>query len=201
MNLLKVMDSLGLVKVQKGREGIMRTIKIRNRVYSPRYGFGTVIALNKRIDNEFCVLFDKRPLGGHDGYIDDMEPSVGRIPKEVRKDRCLFCSLLAPNAQIFGEYDVVKVEGTGAIPLKKPFLKVVDSDGNVVVNHVGVTLIRGFPYFVSLVNGLEDIAIPKTILGTPCLYVSEGDAYMQLHDEFNEENTMSKKDVRETSFA
>lgn len=198
MNLLKVMDLLGRVKVQKGREGIMRTIKVRNRVYSPVYGTGTVIGMKR--DDYFC-FDDEENFGLHDG--DDCGFNVERIPIEWRKNHCRFCKLLK-EGQVLEKTDgdvVVKLEGTGAIPLKKPFLKVVDSDGNVVVNHVGVTLIRGFPYFVSLVNGLEDIAIPKTILGTPCLYVSKGDAYMQLHDEFNEENTMSKKNVRETSFA
>lgn len=193
MNLLKVMDSLGLVKVQKGREGIMRKIKVRNRVYSPRYGFGTVIALNKRIDDEFCVLFDKRPLGGHDGYIDDMEPYVGRIPREKREGRCLFCSLLAPNANIFGEYDVVKVEGTGAIPhIEKHFLKVVDEDGNLVADHVGVTTINGWPYYVSLSKELEDIASPMTIYGSPCLCVCSSDAFMNLQAPLNKEMLKEK---------
>lgn len=165
----------------------MRKIKVRNRVYSPRYGFGTVIALNKRIDDDFCVLFDKRPLGGHDGYIDDMEPYVGRIPREKREGRCLFCSLLAPNANIFGEYDVVKVEGTGAIPhIEKHFLKVVDEDGNLVADHVGVTTINGWPYYVSLSKELEDIASPMTIYGSPCLCVCSSDAFMHLQNPLNE---------------
>lgn len=201
MNLLKVMDLLGLVKVQKGREGIMRRIKVRNRVYSPIYGTGTVIGMKR--NDYFCVRFDDEKSSVlHDGG--DCGFHVEGIPSEWRDSHCRFCKPLK-EGQLLEMTDgdtVVKVEGTGVIPyIKKHFLKVVDEDGNLVADHVGVTLINGWPYYVSLNKKLEDLATPKTIYGSPCLFVKERDALAYLGDPVNEEHNMIKKDVRETSFA
>lgn len=186
MNSLKVMDSLGRVKFQKGREGIMRTIKVRNRVYSAVYGTGTVIGTGS--SDYFCVRFDKEnDWHAHDG--DDFEFHVKDIPKEWRENHCRFCTLLK-EGQVLEKADgdtVVKVEGTGVIPyIKKHFLKVVDEDGHLVADHVGVTTINGWPYYVSLSKELEDIASPMTIYGSPCLCVCSSDAFMNLQAPLNE---------------
>lgn len=171
----------------------MRKIKVRNRVYSPVYGTGTVIGMKS--NDYFCVRFDndRNTYRLHDGG--EWGFNVEKIPFEWRDNRCRFCKLLK-EGQVLEKTDgdtVVKIEGTGFIPYtKKHFLKVVDEDGHLVADHVGVTTINGWPYYVSLSKTLEDIANPMTIYGSPCLCVCSSDAFMHLQAPLNEEMLKEK---------
>lgn len=122
----------------------MRKIKVRNRVYSKRFGTGTVIALSNRDKSGyFCVRFDNAMRYGHDG--DTCEFSVKHIPVEWRVMHCHFCRLLGEGRTLekADAADVIKVEGTGSIPKIKPYLNITDAEGHVVVSHVGVSLLKG----------------------------------------------------------
>lgn len=174
----------------------MRKIKVRNRVYSKRFGTGTVIALSNMDKREyFCVRFDNENMYAHDG--DTAEFSVKHIPKEWRDLHCRFCRLLGEGSTLENSNDddeVIKVEGTGSIPKIKPYLNITDAEGHVVVSHVGVSLINGWPIFFSLLNAEENVARYEKILGTPMISV-DIDAVLK------HRGVQVKKNIKETSFA
>lgn len=173
----------------------MRKIKVRNRVYSRVFGTGTVIALSN-LDNSdyFCVRFDNENEYAHDG--DTGEFSVKHIPKEWRDLHCRFCRLLGEwdTLEKANKDEVIKVEGTGSIPKIKPYLNITDSEGHVVVSHVGMSHINGWPIFFSLLKTDENVAQYKKILGTPMISVD-------LDDVLKHRGVKVKKDIKETSFA
>lgn len=173
----------------------MRKIKVRNRVYSRVFGTGTVIALSN-LDNSdyFCVRFDKENEYAHDG--DTGEFSVKHIPKEWRDMHCRFCRLIGEwdTLEKANKDEVIKVEGTGSIPKIKPYLNITDSEGHVVVSHVGFSHINGWPIFFSLLKTDENVAEYEKTLGTPMLFVD-------LDDVIKHRGVQVKKNIKETSFA
>lgn len=174
----------------------MRKIKVRNRVYSKEFGTGTVIALSNRDNSEyFCVRFDNEIMYGHDG--DTREFSVKHIPVEWRVLHCRFCRLLGEGCTLENSNDtdeVIKVEGTGSIPKIKPYLNITDSEGHVVVSHVGVSLLNGWPIFFSLMKADENVAQYDKVWGTPMLSV-------YIDDVLKHRGVKVKKNDKETSFA
>lgn len=174
----------------------MRKIKVRNRVYSKQFGTGTVISLSNLDNSEyFCVRFDNENEYAHDG--DTREFSVKHIPKEWRDFHCRFCRLLGEGRTLENSNDddeVIKVEGTGSIPKIKPYLNITDAEGHVVVSHVGVSLLNGWPIFFSLLNTDENVAQYEKILGTPMISVDIGDV-------LKHRGVQVKKYNKETSFA
>lgn len=175
----------------------MRKIKVRNRVYSKAFGTGTVIALSNSYKNNeyFCVRFDnENEMYGHDG--DTSEYPVKHIPKKWRDSHCRFCRLLREGDTLekADDDDVIKVEGTGSIPKIKPYLNITDAEGHVVVSHVGVSLLNGWPIFFSLLNTDENVSQYEKILGTPMISVDIGDV-------LKHRGVKVKKDIKETSFA
>lgn len=174
----------------------MRKIKVRNRVYSKRFGTGTVIALSN-LDNSdyFCVRFDKENEYAHDG--DTGEFSVKHIPKEWRDFHCRFCRLLMDGVTLERSKDddeVIKVEGTGSIPKIKPYLNITDSEGHVVARNVGFSHINGWPIFFSLLKEDENVAEYEKTIGIPMLYVDIGKV-------LKHRGVKVKKNDKETSFA
>lgn len=154
----------------------MRKIKVRNRVYSKRFGTGTVIALSNMDKSEyFCVRFDNEIMYGHDG--DNREFSVKHIPIEWRVLHCRFCRLLGEGRTLekADDDDVIKVEGTGSIPKIKSYLNITDAEGHVVVSHVGVSLLNGWLIFLSLLKTDENVAQYDKLWGTPMLSVDIDD--------------------------
>lgn len=154
----------------------MRKIKVRNRVYSKRFGTGTVIALSNMDKSEyFCVRFDNEIMYGHDG--DNREFSVKHIPIEWRVLHCRFCRLLGEGRTLekADDDDVIKVEGTGSIPKIKSYLNITDAEGHVVVSHVGVSLLNGWLIFFSLLKTDENVAQYDKLWGTPMLSVDIDD--------------------------
>lgn len=173
----------------------MRKIKVRNRVYSKRFGTGTVIALsNMDKSGYFCVRFDNEIMYGHDG--DTCEFSVKHIPIEWRVLHCRFCRLLGEGRTLekADDDDVIKVEGTGSIPKIKPYLNITDAEGHVVVSHVGVSLLNGWPIFFSLLKTDENVAQYDKLCGTPMLSVD-------IDDVLKHRGVKAKKNNKETSFA
>lgn len=173
----------------------MRKIKVRNRVYSKRFGTGTVIALSNMDKSEyFCVRFDNEIMYGHDG--DTCEFSVKHIPIEWRVLHCRFCRLLGEGRTLekADDDDVIKVEGTGSIPKIKPYLNITDAEGHVVVSHVGVSLLNGWPIFFSLLKTDENVSQYEKHFGTPMLHVD-------LDDVLKHRGVQVKKNIKETSFA
>lgn len=174
----------------------MRKIKVRNRVYSKAFDTGTVIALSNDNNSEyFCVRFDNENMYGHDGDLSEFP--VKHIPKEWRDGHCRFCSLLGEGRTLEKTDDddeVIKVEGTGSIPKIKPYLNITDAEGHVVVSHVGVSLLNGWPIFFSLLNTDENVAQPEKCFGTPMIYVD-------LDDVLKRRGVKVTKDNKETSFA
>lgn len=173
----------------------MRKIKVRNRVYSRVFGTGTVIALSNLDDSAyFCVRFDKENEYAHDG--DTGEFSVKHIPKEWRDMHCRFCRLLGEwgTLEKANKDEVIKVEGTGSIPKIKPYLNITDAEGHVVVSHVGVSLLNGWPIFFSLLNTDENVSRYEKILGTPMISLDIGDV-------LKHRGVKVKKNTKETSFA
>lgn len=155
----------------------MRKIKVRNRVYSRGFGTGTVIALSNKDKSEyFCVRFDNENVRyGHDGDVDEF--SVKHIPKEWRALHCRFCRLLGEGRTLekADDDEVIKVEGTGSIPKIKPYLNITDAEGHVVLDHVGMSHINGWPIFFPLFNADEHVAQYEKHFGTPMLHVDLDD--------------------------
>lgn len=143
----------------------------------------------------FCVRFDNENMYGHDG--DTGEFSVKHIPKEWRDLHCRFCRLLEEGRTLENSNDddeVIKVEGTGSIPKIKPYLNITDAEGHVVLGHVGVSHINGWPIFFSLLNTDENVSQYEKHFGTPMLHVD-------LDDVLKHRGVKVKKDIKETSFA
>lgn len=173
----------------------MRKIKVRNRVYSKRFGTGTVIALSNMDKSEyFCVRFDNEIMYGHDG--DTCEFLVKHIPVEWRVLHCRFCRLLGEGRTLekAADDEVIKVEGTGSIPKIKPYLKITDAEGHVVASRVGFSHINGWPIFFSLLKPDENVAQYDKIIGIPMLYVD-------FDDVLKHRGVKVKKNTKETSFA
>lgn len=145
-----------------------RKIKVRNRVYHPIYGYGTVIEVHER--NSFTVRFDKADERNFHNGAFDADSEVNKYPLEWRQGHCLFCYLIG-EGQPPTRTGVFKVEGTGKIPHKRHYFKLVDENGDEVMDRIVMTTVKGGPCFFRLSHLFTSDLRTVYFRGKPVSYV------------------------------